>query len=303
MTEALVGRVALGVALIVAVYGALAAWRGGRAGDRRLVESARTSAYALVALVAIAVGAMLVAILRGDYAIRYVAENSSQATPTFFQVLSLWSADEGSLLLWNLVLAGYVAATAAAFRRRRPASFPTALAILFSVSAWTLILVNGPTAPFEQLQPAPVDGAGPLPLLRNHPLMAVHPPLLYLGFIGFTVPFAFAIAGLLRSDPADAWIRVARRWTLVPWLFLTMGLLLGALWSYGVLGWGGYWAWDPVENVALLPWLTATALLHSMRLQERRGLLQTWNLGLAVVTFAFTLFGTFLTRGAVLESV
>src|ERR671914_425507 len=225
----LLGRFALTLALGLAVYGAVAAALGARRGRPVLVESARTTAYSLAAMVAAANVAMLAALLANDFSIRYVAENSSRATPTFFKVLALWSADQGSLLLWNLVLAGFVAAV--------------------------------------------------------------------------TVPFAFAIGAMLAGRPSGSWLRVTRRWTLVAWVFLTVGLVLGALWSYGVLGWGGYWAWDPVENVALLPWLTATAFLHSVMVEERRGMLKVWNLSLVVGTFALTTFGTFLTRGSILASV
>jgi cytochrome c-type biogenesis protein CcmF len=297
------GTFALALGLGLAVYGAVASVLGARRERRLLVESGRTTAYSLLAVVAAANGAMLAAILSNDFSIKYVAENSSRATPTFFKVLSLWSADEGSLLLWNLVLAGFIAAVAFRFRRRRPETYPWAMAVMYGVAAFYLILVLGPTNPFATFATAPFDGRGPLPLLQNHPLMAVHPPFLYLGFIGFTVPFAFAMAALITGRLSDQWIRVTRRWTLVPWIFLTVGLGLGALWSYGVLGWGGYWAWDPVENVALLPWLTATAFLHSVMIQERRGMLKVWNLSLIVGTFALTTFGTFLTRGSILSSV
>jgi cytochrome c-type biogenesis protein CcmF len=174
---------------------------------------------------------------------------------------------------------------------------------MFGISAFYLILVLGPTTPFATLATAPVDGRGPLPLLQNHPLMAAHPPFLYLGFIGFTVPFAFAIAALITGRVSDAWMRITRRWTISAWIFLTIGLVLGSLWSYSVLGWGGYWAWDPVENVALLPWLVGTAFLHSVMVQERRGMLKVWNLSLIVGTFALTVLGTFLTRGSILASV
>jgi cytochrome c-type biogenesis protein CcmF len=276
---------------------------GARRSQPQLVESARVSAYSLLAVVAAANGAMLAAILANDYSIAYVAENSSRSTPVFFKVLSLWSADEGSLLLWNLILAGYLALVAFRFRRRRPETFPWAMAVMYAVSAFYLVLVLGPTAPFERLATPLADGRGPLPLLQNHPLMAVHPPFLYLGFIGFTVPFAFAMAALITGRLSDAWIRITRRWTLAAWIFLTVGLVLGALWSYGVLGWGGYWAWDPVENVALLPWLAATAFLHSVVIEERRGMLKVWNLSLIVGAFALTTFGTFLTRGSILSSV
>jgi cytochrome c-type biogenesis protein CcmF len=294
---------ALALGLGLAVYGGVASVLGARRDRPLLVESARTTAYSLLAVVAAANGAMLAAILSNDFSIKYVAENSSRATPTFFKVLSLWSADEGSLLLWNLVLAGFIAAVAFCFRNRRPETFPWAMAVMYAVAAFYLILVLGPTNPFATFATAPLDGRGPLPLLQNHPLMAVHPPFLYLGFIGFTVPFAFALAALITGRLSDHWIRVTRRWTLVPWIFLTVGLGLGALWSYGVLGWGGYWAWDPVENVALLPWLMATAFLHSVMIQERRGMMKVWNLSLIVGTFALTTFGTFLTRGSILSSV
>jgi cytochrome c-type biogenesis protein CcmF len=297
------GRFALLLALGLAAYGLVAAVVGARGRRPLAVESARTTAFALLAAVAAANGAMLAAILSNDFTIRYVAENSSRATPTFFKVLALWSADDGSLLLWNLVLAGYLAAVALRFRRYRPEFLPWALAVMYAVAVFYLLLVSGPSKPFAALAAVPGDGRGPLPLLQNHPLMAVHPPFLYLGFVGFTVPFAFSVAGLLGEGMSDRWVAFSRRWTLAVWCFLTVGLLLGALWSYSVLGWGGYWAWDPVENAALLPWLLATALLHSVMLQERRGMLKVWNPALAVGAFALTTFGTFLTRGSILSSV
>jgi cytochrome c-type biogenesis protein CcmF len=297
------GTFALLLGLCLAVYGLVASIIGVRRNRPLLVESARTTAFSLLGVVAAANGAMLAAILSDDFSLRYVAENSSRATPIFFKVLSLWSADEGSLLLWNLVLAGYIAAVAWRFRARRPETFPWAMAVMYAVSIFYLALVLGPTRPFAALASAAPDGRGPLPLLQNHPLMAVHPPLLYLGFIGLTVPFAFAMAALITGRLSDRWIRLTRRWTLAAWLFLTVGLVLGALWSYGVLGWGGYWAWDPVENVALLPWLMATAFLHSVMIQERRAMLKVWNLSLIVGAFALVTFGTFLTRGSILSSV
>jgi cytochrome c-type biogenesis protein CcmF len=297
------GLFALGLALALAVYGLVASAIGARRREPLLVESARTAAYSLLALVAAANLAMLAAILANDFSIKYVAENSSRETPVFFKVLSLWSADEGSLLLWNLILAGFIAAVAYRFRRRRPETFPWALAVMYAVATFYLVLVLGPTMPFATFAAAPPNGRGPLPLLQNHPLMAIHPPMLYLGFIGMTVPFAFAMAALISGQVSDRWIRTTRRWTLAAWVFLTCGLVLGALWSYGVLGWGGYWAWDPVENVALLPWLMATAFLHSVIIQERRGMLKVWNLSLVVGAFALTTFGTFLTRGSILSSV
>jgi cytochrome c-type biogenesis protein CcmF len=297
------GTFALLLALILSVYGASASILGARRDRPLLVESARTSAFSLFAVVAAANGAMLAGLLANDFHLAYVAENSSRETPVFFKVLSLWSADEGSLLLWNLILAGFIAAVAFRFRRRRPETLPWVLAVLYGIQAFYLILVLGPTRPFATLSVAPFDGRGPLPLLQNHPLMAVHPPFLYLGFIGTAVPFAYAMAALLTGNVSDEWIRITRRWSLVSWTCLTVGLFLGMLWSYGVLGWGGYWAWDPVENVALLPWLAMTAFLHSVVIQERRGMMKVWNLSLVVGAFALATFGTFLTRGSILASV
>jgi len=289
--------------LAVSGYGLLAAAVGAKTCRPVLVESARRCAFALFATVAAANATMLAALLTNDFAIRYVADNSALETPTFFKALSLWAADDGSLLLWNLILAGYIAAVALRFRRDRPPTFPYALGVLFGVQAFYLVLINGPARPFAGLANPPADGRGPAPLLQNHPLMAVHPPFLYLGFIGFAVPFAFGVAALLAGQGSDQWVSVIRRWTLVVWCFLTVGLVLGALWSYSVLGWGGYWAWDPVENVALLPWLLSTAFLHSVMLQERRGMARLWNIALVIAAFSLTTFGTFLTRGNVLSSV
>jgi len=297
------GNIALGLAFAVAAYGLLAAVVGARRRRPALVDSSRTAAYSLLVLVLAANAMLLVAILSNDFSIQYVAQNSSRETPAFFKILSLWSAHEGSLLLWNLVLSGYLAAVAFRFRGSQPETLPWALAAMYAISLFYLFLVLVPSRPFVALDPAPADGRGPLPLLQNHWLMAVHPPFLYLGYIGFSVPFAFAMASLWKGSLSDWWIRTTRRWTLVAWGFLTVGLTLGALWSYAVLGWGGYWAWDPVENVALLPWLTSTAFLHTSMIQERRGMLKLLNLALAITTFALTTFGTFLTRSGVVASV
>ena len=300
---AFLGRYGLMLGLVLSVGGAVVAAVGARTDRPALVETARRIAFAVLATMVVVDGAMLAALLSNDFTLRYVADNSSRETPVFFKVLSLWAADDGSLLFWNLILAGYVAAVAIRFRRYRPPTFPYALSVLFGVQAFYLLLVNGPARPFGTLAQAAADGRGPAPLLQNHPLMAVHPPFLYLGFIGFTVPFAFGVAALLAGTGSDAWVSIIRRWTLLVWCFLTVGLVLGALWSYSVLGWGGYWAWDPVENVALLPWLVATAFLHSIMLQERRGMARLWNIALVIGAFALTTFGTFLTRGSVLSSV
>jgi cytochrome c-type biogenesis protein CcmF len=300
---AFLGTYGLMLGLVLSVGGAVIAAAGARTDRPALVQTARRIAFAVLATMVVVNGAMLAALLSNDFTLRYVADNSSRETPVFFKVLSLWAADDGSLLFWNLILAGYVGAVVLRFRRYRPPTFPYALSVLFGVQAFYLLLVNGPARPFGTLAQAAADGRGPAPLLQNHPLMAVHPPFLYLGFIGFTVPFAFGVAALLAGSGSDAWVSIIRRRTLLVWCFLTVGLVLGALWSYSVLGWGGYWAWDPVENVALLPWLVATAFLHSIMLQERRGMARLWNIALVIGAFALTTFGTFLTRGSVLSSV
>jgi cytochrome c-type biogenesis protein CcmF len=300
---AFLGTYGLMLGLVLSVGGAVVAAAGARTDRPALVETARRIAFAVLATMVVVNGAMLAALLSNDFTLRYVADNSSRETPVFFKVLSLWAADDGSLLFWNLILAGYIGAVVLRFRRYRPPTFPYALSVLFGVQAFYLLLVNGPARPFGTLAQAAADGRGPAPLLQNHPLMAVHPPFLYLGFIGFTVPFAFGVAALLAGSGSDAWVSIIRRWTVLVWCFLTVGLVLGALWSYSVLGWGGYWAWDPVENVALLPWLVATAFLHSIMLQERRGMARLWNIALVIGAFALTTFGTFLTRGSVLSSV
>jgi cytochrome c-type biogenesis protein CcmF len=260
---------------------------------------------ALVALGAVvAVAAMERGLITRDFSMAYVADHGSSKTPALYNVATLWSALEGSILLWALVLAGYLAAVTAKFRRRLDDPLVGwALLTMFAVCVFFFGLMLGPANPFHTVAVAPLDGPGPNPLLQNHPLMAIHPPMLYLGYVGFTVPFAFAVAALATGRVGEGWLVETRRWTLFAWAFLSAGIVLGAWWSYEVLGWGGYWAWDPVENASFLPWLTGTAYLHSVMVQERRGMLRVWNLSLLCATFALTILGTFLTRSGVLDSV
>src|SRR5262245_13131878 len=246
------------------------------------------------------------ALITRDFSIQYVAENGSHKTPALYNVATLWAALEGSILLWGLVLSGYLVATTTKFRQRlEDPLVGWALLTIFAVATFFFVLLLGPANPFRdsQLPLGFVDGPGPNPLLQNHPLMAIHPPMLYLGYVGFTVPFAFAIAALATGRLGEGWLVATRRWTLIAWGFLTAGIVLGAWWSYEVLGWGGYWAWDPVENASFLPWLTGTAFLHSVMVQERRGMLRVWNLSSVCATFSLTILGTFLTRSGVLDSV
>ncbi len=248
---------------------------------------------------------MEVALFQRDYSVSYVSEVGSSSTPPLFNFAALWSSLEGSLLLWVLILTLYVAAVLVKFRRRADDPLLNwALVVMLMVCAFFFGLLVGPANPFGAVDvPAGFEGPGPNPLLQNHVLMAVHPPMLYLGYVGFTVPFAFAVAALITGRVGEGWLVETRRWTVAAWGFLTLGIVLGAWWSYEVLGWGGYWAWDPVENASLLPWLTGTAYVHSVMVQERRGMLRVWNLSLLCATFALTILGTFLTRSGAVESV
>lgn len=249
--------------------------------------------------------AMEIALLTNDTTVRFVAEHGSSKTPFPFSAATLWSALEGSILLWALILCGYTVAVANKFRSRlRDPLVGWAMLVMFAVAIFFFALMLGPARPFVSYSPTPgFDGPGPNVLLQNHILMAFHPPMLYLGYVGFTVPFAFAVAALVTGRVGEGWLVETRRWTLFAWGFLTAGIVLGAWWSYEVLGWGGYWGWDPVEIASLLPWLTGTAYIHSVMVQERRGMLRVWNLSLLCATFSLTILGTFLTRSGVVESV
>jgi len=292
----------------------MAAWLGSAAlavlglaaGFRRSPELLRGAKYAagfVFLAMATAIAGMEWALLSHDFSVEYVAHVGSRETPAYYSAISLWSSLEGSILFWAFILAGYTALVVFVQRRSTSRLLPFALGVLGVIGLFFYGLVATVANPFGAVFPVPINGPGPNPLLQNHPLMGLHPPLLYLGLVGLAVPFAFAIAALLSGKVDEEWIRTTRRWTITPWAFLTLGIIAGAWWSYEVLGWGGYWAWDPVENASFLPWLTATAFLHSVMVQERRGMLKTWNLTLIVGTFLLTLFGTFLTRSGVLDSV
>ncbi len=300
--SASLGALALWLALAVAIGGLVVAWLGTRGDRSHLVAIARGAVLAQFALVTLAIGILEWALFTSDFSIRYVAENSSVATPWFYKVSGLWGALEGSILLWEWLLAVCSALVVVLYARRHTELMAHVVAVLLAVSAFFLLVMTVISSPFEALVPAPADGRGLNPLLEN-PGMAFHPPTLYLGYVAFTVPFAFAIAALATGRLGAEWITSTRRWTVAAWWSLTVGILLGAWWAYRVLGWGGYWAWDPVENASLLPWLTGTAFLHSVMIQERRDMLKVWNLSLIILTFALTLFGTFLTRSGIIASV
>lgn len=251
-----------------------------------------------------AIAVMEYALITHDFALAYVAANNATFTPLLYSITGLWSALEGSLMLWVLFQTGLTFAVVLYYRRERAdAVVGWAAVVLFTVGAFFTLLMMGPADPFIHNAAIVHQGAGPNALLQDNPLVAVHPPLLYLGFVGFSVPFAFAVAMLITGRVQDRWPLEQRRWTVLAWGALSLGIVLGAWWSYQVLGWGGFWGWDPVENAALLPWLTATAYIHSVIVQDRRGLFRVWNLSLAISTFALTILATFFTRSGVLVSV
>jgi cytochrome c-type biogenesis protein CcmF len=296
------GYAATVAALVLALYGAgAAAWSAvkGRADLRASSERAAVGVWLLITACMLL---LVYAFLTFDFSVRYVANNTNRGTPFYYRITALWGALEGSIILWAWMLALYTLIVVARYRRTQPQLYPWALAVMLGVSSFFLMVMTIPAPPFERLAPIPPDGRGLNPLLEDSG-MITHPVALYLGFTGFTVPFAFAMAALIIGRTGEEWITITRRWTIVAWYFLSLGLLIGGWWSYHVLGWGGYWAWDPVENAAFMPWLTATAFLHSVMIQERRRMLKLWNLTLIILTFSLTLFGTFLTRSGIIGSV
>ncbi len=357
MSNVVLGSAAVAAGLGAALLGVVVTGLGVSGRLRFWLRHARGLTFAMAAAAVLAVIVMERALITRDFTVKFVADNGSSTTPPVFNVATLWSALEGSILLWALVLCGYAVAVAVKFGRRRPTSMRIAsigddqsatggddsaahtasggqsaatadddrsatasrdqfalaaddpmlgwaMLVMFAVSAFFFALMVGSADPFISVEVPPgYDGPGPNPLLQNHILMAFHPPILYLGYVGFTVPFAFAVAALATGRLGEGWLAATRRWTVAAWGFLTFGIVLGAWWSYETLGWGGYWAWDPVENASLLPWLTGTAYLHSVMVQERRGMLRVWNLSLVIATFSLTILGTFLTRSGVLASV
>ncbi|MEP6989353.1 MAG: heme lyase CcmF/NrfE family subunit [bacterium] len=300
----LVGHAALLVSLPFLALGILLMPVAVRRGQQDWVAVAYGSVYANFLLVSAAVAAMIIALVTHDFSVSYVAQVGSRATPLFYTIISLWGALEGSILFWAWVLALYSILVVSTNRNRPGSLVPYAAMVLLAVSLFFAILLVGPANPFHVVFPVPSDGPGPNPLLQNHILMGVHPPLLYLGYVGMSVPFAFAVGALLSGEAeSNDWIRLTRNWTVLTWGLLSAAIIAGMWWSYEVLGWGGYWAWDPVENASFLPWLTATAFLHSAMVQERRSMLRLWNINLVVGTFVLTILGTFLTRSGIISSV
>ena len=295
------GRAALLVTLGLSIYALVAGAYAAHNGRRRLAQSAQNALVVSFVTTAVAAAVLLSALLRNDFSFAYVARTTSQALPTPYTISAFWGGQEGSLLLWLLVLTGFGAAAVSLNRRWARDLIVWVVPVFAGVATFFAFLVVAVASPFAT-QPAPADGAGMTPSLQN-PYMLAHPPLLYLGYVGLTVPFAFAMGALLSGKLDERWLIATRRWTLFAWAALGIGQLLGSHWAYVEVGWGGYYAWDPVENAALMPWLAATAFLHSVMIQEKRGMLKVWNVLLVILAFSLSLFGTFLTRSGVVNSI
>jgi cytochrome c-type biogenesis protein CcmF len=297
-----IGHTSIILAFLLAVAGIVCPLLSTRRDHDRYLAFTRFAILGQFVLVTIAASSLIFGLLTADFSIRYVAFNTTRATPIYYRITGLWGALEGSLLLWEWILIIFSGIVAWVYRDRHKEMMPWVLMIFSIVSAFFLGVVGTVSNPFEAIFPIPLDGRGLNPLLEDANMMS-HPPLLYTGFVGLTVPYAFAMAALIVGKLDEAWIVTTRRWTITAWFFLTAGNLVGAWWSYHVLGWGGYWAWDPVENAAFMPWLPATAFLHSVQVQERRRMLKVWNLSLIIIAFSLTIFGTFLTRSGILSSI
>jgi cytochrome c-type biogenesis protein CcmF len=295
------GRAALVVALGLLLYAAIAGGLAAVQGRRRLLESARNALFAAFGTVAVAAIVLLAALAGNDFSLVYVAEHTSIELPLGYTLAAFWSGQEGSLLLWLLVLTGLGSAAVALNGRLTRDVLPWTVPIVGALASFFAFLLVFVASPFATAA-APLDGAGLNPSLQN-PYMMAHPPLLYLGFVGLTIPFAFAMAALASRQTDERWIVATRRWTLASWTFLGFAILLGAKWAYEEVGWGGWYAWDPVENAALMPWLVATAFLHSVMVQEKKNMLRVWNVVLVAGAFALSLFGTFLTRSGIINSI
>ena len=302
---------ALCLALVLTVYAFAASVTGVLRKNDRLIYSSYRAVAAVWLAVSVAIGILMYSLFIDDFHISYVAAHSNRALPWFYKITSLWSGQEGSLLFWSWLLAGYAMVAVWMNREKHRAMMPYVVATLAVVQGFFLtmnVIVASPFRIFamnqggETIVQGPLDGQGLNPLLQ-YPAMAIHPPMLYLGYVGFTVPFAFAMATLITEQAGEKWIETTRRWTMVTWLFLSIGIMLGARWAYAVLGWGGYWGWDPVENASLMPWLTGTAFLHSVMMQEKRGMMKVWNMVLIFSTFFLCVFGTFMTRSGIVSSV
>jgi cytochrome c-type biogenesis protein CcmF len=290
-------------AFVACAYAAAVSVAGARRRSKPLLESGVGAYYLIAAIMAAASAVIMYAFVTNDYSIRYVQRYSDAALPTFYKITSYWGGLDGSIMFWVTLLSAFGSVAVYVNRERHRELIPYVIATLCVVQGFFLFLMIVHNNPFSTyLTETHADGAGLNPLLQNF-YMVIHPPTMYTGFVGLTIPFAFGMAALITGYLDDSWLRAVRRWTMIAWLFLTVGLGLGMIWAYEELGWGGYWMWDPVENAGLLPWFTATAFLHSVMVQERRGMLRIWNVTLVITTFFLTIFGTFLTRSGIVQSV
>jgi cytochrome c-type biogenesis protein CcmF len=296
------GEIALWVALLLTVWGSALGFVGGRRGRGDLVLSAERAMYAVFALALVSSVAIIAAFLNNEFQYLYVASGSNRELPLYYKVTAMWGGHAGSLVLWVLLLTFFSTVALFQNRHRNREFMPYVAATLHVVTAFFLFVILFTSNPFEVMSFTPADGRGMNPQLQNY-WMTIHPPTLYLGFTAFSIPFAFAVSALLSGRLDTRWITTTRKWTVTAWFFLTMGIIFGMIWAYETLGWGGYWFWDPVENASLLPWLTGTAFLHSVMIQEKRGMLKLWNVNLILGTFILTIFATFLTRTGLIESV
>src|SRR5438132_1323588 len=297
------GGLCLWIAFLVGIWGALAGFVGGRQGRRDLEQSARHAVFAMCAALWVAVAALEWALFHHDFNVEYVAAYTSRNLPIFYTWSALYAGQKGSLLFWASVLSLFGSLAMLLTARRHRALLPYVAGVVCTVATFFIsVMLFAQANPFHRLAYTPLDGSGLNPQLQN-PGMVFHPPMLYLGYISITIPFAFAMAALLSQRLDVDWLVAIRKWTLLSWLFLSVGICLGMWWAYVELGWGGYWAWDPVENASLLPWLTMTAFLHSVMIQEKRGMLKKWNLALIIGSWLLSIFGTFITRSGVISSV
>ncbi|MEL0029125.1 MAG: cytochrome c biogenesis protein CcsA, partial [Perlucidibaca sp.] len=297
------GQFALVLAFVVAIFQGSVPWLGVVRGDARVQAVARSAAYAQALLLLLSFGMLTLAFVHNDFSVDYVARQSNTVLPVWYKISAVWGGHEGSLLLWALVLSLWTAAVARFSRGLPLAMTARVLSILGLVSIAIISFILFTSNPFARLLPDfPIEGNDLNPLLQD-PGLIFHPPMLYMGYVGFSVPFAFAMAGLLNGRLDSAWARWSRPWTLAAWSFLSLGIALGSWWAYYELGWGGWWFWDPVENASFMPWLAGTALLHSLAVTEKRGVFKAWTVLLAIIAFALSLLGTFLVRSGVLTSV
>src|SRR5919206_1509825 len=298
----LLGELSLWVALLMAAWGTTVGFAGGFTRRADLVASAERAVYATFAFILLASLGLWTALLTSDFSFEFVASYTSANLPTAYKFTAFWAGQSGSLLFWALILSTYSAIAVRTSRKSNRQLMPYVIGTLSAIMLFFVMTICFGSNPYERLDWIPPDGRGMNPQLQN-PGMALHPPNLYLGYVATSIPFAFAIGALITRRLDSEWLISVRRWSLLSWFFLTVGIVLGMWWAYVELGWGGYWAWDPVENASFLPWLTGTAFLHSVMVQERRGMLRVWNLSLVCATFSLTILGTFLTRSGVIDSV